>query len=56
MHKSLSVNDSTAAFLELPSSCAKIKATLFPGATVPFYTSKTLIPTNCFLGVTHSVL
>ena len=43
MHKSLSVNDSTAAFLELPSSCAKIKATLFPGATVPFYTSKTLM-------------
>ena len=30
-------------FLELESNHAKIKATSFPGATVPSYTSKTLM-------------
>ena len=43
MHKSFSVNDNIAAFLELASNRAKIKATLFPEATVLSYTSKTLM-------------
>ena len=43
MHKSFSVNDNIAAFLELASNCAKIKANLLPEATVLSYTSKTLM-------------
>ena len=43
MHKSFSVKDNIAAFLELARSLAKIKATSFQRATVPSYTSKTLM-------------